>query len=547
MAKITSRGALEAWFKKHNRADFAQVIAARAALRVLPYSFTKDLSDKWVATNSPVLFHASFLSWAASNLPVYGMEAAANSIADAAQVAFTEAADTLPVFGRPGAQAIYSISRAVIAAADNINAAPSATDAVLVSSNAAMFMGTDFVLWENLNHDCNWLASARDPTLASRLLTREPLWPAGEPDGWREIWDSATKRLAALNQGYSVWIDWYNRRLKGEDAAFDIPGDSDRAQDIVIITRLPDGTNEDFWDKGAAYVNTTLQSWIDEARERVKPLSVIDPNLEPRPQNPDALVWQSDEASRIGVDALSGADALDYSDEARDRHSEARDEAQRVRALCATSDAAYEIGGLLDRYLEAMGETIEGVRPGLFVQRGERLRQALTSRIADGNTSNYGPLPDQVRDGLKGWQSAHNAFVGLDAKLARIDSALYGPDARRSIVPPDEIRAVAKSADEAAILQPGGREALEGAAAIAPTPPDADDRRSRLSSETAKNFGRKVLSVLWFGIQGGTVSYAIGHWVVANAAWFRTWFADDPATLAVVERILDLLSKLPLS
>jgi hypothetical protein len=275
-----------------------------------------------------------------------------------------------------------------------------------------------------------------------------------------------------------------------------------------------------------------------------------DAQLEPRPQNPDALVWQSDAENRIGVDALSGVDALDVSDEARDRHHEARDEAQRVRALCGTSDAAYEIGGLLDRYLEAMGETIEGVRPGLFVQRGERLRQALSSRIADGVASNYGPLPDQVRDGLKGWQSAHNGFVGLDAKLARIDSALYGPDARRNIVPPEEIRAVAKSADEAEILQPGGRDALEGAAAIAPTPPDPDDRRSRLSSETAKNFGRKIIERLWPFVAGGLSVdgiYSLAKWAFENRDWFRKLFVDDPTMLSVVERVIDFLSKLPLA
>ncbi len=528
MAQITSREELEEWLKD-KPTDWGQVIAARAALRVLPDGFGAYVSDDAVAKHSLALFRATAISWAARNFPAYDISKAADAAAYAAYAA------SRANYADPGSSEAYAdASRAARAAAD-------------VGDFRVGYVVSP-PLWSNLSADCDWLENAGDPALASRFLTREPLWPGGESGGWSEAWVSATGRLAALNLGYSVWVDWYDRRVKGKCAAFDIPGDTDRIEDKKILARLADATDEDFWSKGATYVNTTLQSWIDEARERVKPPPPQDVTVaEPRPQNPDALVWQSDADNRIGVDAQSGVDALDVSDEARDRHHEARDEAQRVRALCGTSDAAFEIGGLLDRYLEAMGERIEGVRPGLFVQRGERLRQALASRIADGTASNYGPLPDQVRDGLRGWQSAHNAFVGLDAKLARIDSALYGPDARHNIVPPDDIRAIANSADEAEILQPGGRDALEGAAAIAPTPPDADDRRSRLSSETVKNFGRKVLSVLWFGMKGGTVFYGLGHWIVANAGWFRKWFADDPPTLAVVERILDFLSKLPLT
>jgi hypothetical protein len=548
MAQITSHEELLEWLKD-KPADFAQVIAARAALRVLPYAFDKDVPEKWVNDFASPLIRKIAISWAARNFPAYDMVAATYAASDAPADA--------PINAEP--YATYAASGAAHAASDaargsdaNARAMDAVAGAIRAAYLAAWPSDADAeaayaVVWSNTLHDCDWLESDGYAASASRRLTREPLWPAGEPDGWDMAWVSAAGRLAALNEGYSVWADWYDRRIKGERAAFDIPGDTRRVEDEKILARLADATNEDFWDKGAAHVNTTLQGWIDEARARVRPPQ-HDVNLpEPRPQNPDALVWQSDADNRIGVDAQFGADALDVSDEARDRHSEVRDEAQRVRALCGKSDAAFEIGGLFDRYIEALGETIEVARPGLLVQRGERLRQALVSRIADGAASDYGPLPDQVRDGLRGWQSAHNAFVGLDPKLARIDSALYGPDARRIIVPPDEIRAIAKSADEAAILQPGGRDALEEAAAIAPVPPDPDDRRSRLSSETAKNFGRKVLSVLSFGVKSGIISYGFGHWVVANANWFRTWFADDPATLPIIERILDLLSKLPLA
>jgi hypothetical protein len=542
MAQITSLEELSEWLED-KPANFAQVIAARVALRVLPYAFAKGIPDDWVKANSLALFRATIISWAARNFPAYDMHITA---ADADLAAFKFGTSSHDI-AYPSSASIASGAFAAATASTAIDSAASTVDYAVGAANA--YAGALHVnaVWANINYDCVWLEGIKNRASGARILTRKMLWLAGEADVRGGARTYAYLRLINLDQSYVVWVDWYDRRVRGERAAFDIPGDTRRVEDEKILARLADATNEDFWDKGAAHVNTTLQGWIDEARARVRPPQ-HDVNLpEPRPQNPDALVWQSDADNRIGVDAQFGADALDVSDEARDRHSEVRDEAQRVRALCGKSDAAFEIGGLFDRYIEALGETIEVARPGLLVQRGERLRQALVSRIADGAASDYGPLPDQVRDGLRGWQSAHNAFVGLDPKLARIDSALYGPDARRIIVPPDEIRAIAKSADEAAILQPGGRDALEEAAAIAPVPPDPDDRRSRLSSETAKNFGRKVLSVLSFGVKSGIISYGFGHWVVANANWFRTWFADDPATLPIIERILDLLSKLPLA
>ena len=45
---------------------------------------------------------------------------------------------------------------------------------------------------------------------------------------------------------------------------------------------------------------------------------------------------------------------------------------------------------------------------------------------------------------MRGWQSAHNAFVGLDPALARRDAALFGPDAKRALVGPEDIRAIAR-------------------------------------------------------------------------------------------------------
>ena len=59
MAQITSREELHVWLKD-KPADWAQVIAARAALRVLPSAFVHDGndSDKWMKASAIAFFRA---------------------------------------------------------------------------------------------------------------------------------------------------------------------------------------------------------------------------------------------------------------------------------------------------------------------------------------------------------------------------------------------------------------------------------------------------------------------------------------------------------
>ena len=254
MAQITSREDLEEWLKD-KPASWAQIIASRAALRVLPYAFGEETPQRWISIYSLALFRATAISWAARNFPARDMGTAAR----AAEVAASAATDA----------AAYP---AATDAADSAAAAAYVTDDAANAASGAGYAADSAahgsVAWANISHDCNWQTSEGDPALVSRRLTREPLWPAGQPSGWDATWDYAATRLRGLDQGYDVWINWYNSRIQGHDAAFEIGGDIFRTEDKAILARLADATNEDFWDKGAAYVNTTLQSWIDEARER---------------------------------------------------------------------------------------------------------------------------------------------------------------------------------------------------------------------------------------------------------------------------------------
>jgi hypothetical protein len=269
MAQITSREELVGWLKDKPD-DWAQAIVARAALRALPYAFGLGVKLYWIDTFALSLLRALAISWAATNFPApntvsgsYFIDAAvrANVAANAAvsanaAVRANAAASTLAdVDAYPAAHAAEEASFAAI----RPNDAPFAAYAAARAADA-------YSAWADLNRDCDWLAGKGHREQAARLLTYEPLWSAGASYGWKRTRLFATTQLLALDPTYQVWIDWYNRRIEGHDAAFDIPGDIDRVHDKAILVRLADASDEDFWGKGATYVNTTLQRWIDEAR-----------------------------------------------------------------------------------------------------------------------------------------------------------------------------------------------------------------------------------------------------------------------------------------
>jgi hypothetical protein len=270
MGQITSRKELEEWLKD-KPADWAQVIAVRAALRVLPYGFDEPTLKEWLDSNALSLIRAIAIAWAARNFSAHHSMVTASDAA--AYVVSNASADTLDdtskSFATVAAYAAEVISTIDAAAYNADYAAAIVASTAFSAANGAAAASAAATVWANTSYDCNWLKKYPDPELASCQIASIMLWRVGVPvSGWHAKWDYRSKRPRGLDAGYQVWIDWYNRRIEGHDAAFYIPGDIDRVHDKAILARLADATDEDFWGKGATYVNTTLQRWIDEAREQ---------------------------------------------------------------------------------------------------------------------------------------------------------------------------------------------------------------------------------------------------------------------------------------
>jgi hypothetical protein len=283
MVEITSGKGLEDWLKD-KPVDWAQILAMRIALRIFPYSFGILTPKEAVKNFSLPLIRAASMSWIMHNFSGYDVTTSMHRAANAARIASShnnddslrfDVVETIALSAR--AQFIFDSSydidsttileyanRASFYDSSAITRAYFARFAEFVSSRG--LNANVSAMWHNISKDCQVLISSSKLASEAHILASTTSWLNEKPKGWWAAWGDAVRELRDLDQGYDVWIDWYNRRIEGHDAAFDIPGDVDRIHDKAILARLADATNKDFWDKGATYVNTTLQSWIDDAR-----------------------------------------------------------------------------------------------------------------------------------------------------------------------------------------------------------------------------------------------------------------------------------------
>jgi len=249
--------------------DWAQIIAVRAAMRVLPYM--GGASRDWIAPNAVVPFRALALSWAARNLPTLDMHRATEA---AAQVAWDIADGEAATAAYAPADAAYDAALAAHSSkSEAIESAARTSDAYAgyernrpASARAANVSKES--LWTAARADYSLLLQLTDDLTAAQYLSTTPLWHKTPPTSFRLAWKGLKRQLTDIDVNYGVWVEWFERRLAGAVAGFDISGDTNRQEDQQIFLRLAEATDEDFWSKGAVHVNTELRRWLDEARER---------------------------------------------------------------------------------------------------------------------------------------------------------------------------------------------------------------------------------------------------------------------------------------
>jgi hypothetical protein len=506
--KIRNTDDLAKWLG-HQPTDQVGIIAVRIAMRALPA--IQQLQTKSSISCAIVMFRALFAGWASANSP--------ENFSRTARMQANEAARRLLQSLPPTSLSAFPVAQTSFIANEISFVVPRVFSELLTeaTSSLARALANSQQAWRSVSADCDWLTSNSSSDKASRELSRRRLWLRQKPNDWQTAWEKLADRLIEIDPNFSVWLDWFERRIRGESPAFDIPADKRRVEDERLVRRLAATTDQDFWDFGHEYVNATLKGWLDEARARVAPAAAQEDVKDIRnfsgvsggggpaftnademfplvpAQNRNALSFRTDEDGRITIDASASVDQLRTDADARDRHSEAASEANAVLDRCRSNNAAARLTLRLENYLAAIGPSIEDTKPSLLVQRGEKLRQELAAYAAPDTLLD--PIADDILVDLKGWQSSHNIMVGLDPVLMAIDTAMLGPDRRPALIPPDEIKQFARDAQEADLLAEGTEEIIIEAADLAPTIPDPEDRRTNFSREMVKNLCLETFSI----------------------------------------------------
>jgi hypothetical protein len=427
MAQITSPEELDKWLED-KPAQWGKFIAVRNAQRVLPLAFAPLVDDKWIVDTAFLLFRALFIAQSATDFPPYDpavQHPAGADVMQAGNLAGGFAAD---------ADNADSLNKALnyYGAANAAHAATIATEAAMAASAGASshaifcatsgiqpiigYFGRDLA-WEIMTDDINFLSAEADDFRIKNLS--QPLWPQGHRPGWFDkTWEQAKPRLLAIDPSYAVWIEWYERRILGEAFVFD----QHLEVDNQVIEKIDQGKYA-FWEQDAIVVNTTLQSWIDAARERVAPKEIP-------PQEADALAY--------GVNAAGKLDRLPATDQ-----QHLRDAPDQQRIYRDVREAALELQGegqrlgarlekALDRFLASLPENFGDAECYSIWRDGNTLRRIhLAHRaVAGGKDYDDKRLDAAMAEMLGDVLDRYNLFAFGDDGLRAKDEAAIPPQER---------------------------------------------------------------------------------------------------------------------
>jgi hypothetical protein len=282
-------------------------------------------------------------------------------------------------------------------------------------------------------------------------MTRRSLWLGQPPKDWMAEWNAIIEKLLGIDPNYSVWIDWYERRIRGERAAFDIPGDKGRIEDKKILRRLAEATDEDFWGKGHEYVNATLKGWLDDARARVAPPSepdirevggisvgggfstaMVERVWPTPPQDHGAIAYGVNDQGKL--DRLPNSDQVHLRDvpDQRRAYSDMRDTAAEL--LAEGQRLGHRLQRALDRFLNSLPDGFGDAEAYLVWRDANALRRLHRAHreAAKRSEPDEAKLEPVVAEGLGGLLDLYNNFAFADDGLRAKDEARIAPQERAS-------------------------------------------------------------------------------------------------------------------
>lgn len=553
VADIRDSDSLEAWLEGQPR-EVAVIVAARAALRVLPLVVSEgegDRGDKraallrycravaaaWVAGTWPA--HAFTVRSAASDA-AFASDAASDAAfaadsADAASAAASDAAaDAAFAADAAAADAATAAADAASAAADAAFAAAAASRAAFASgavfdgaaagaSRAAGTFGGD-AIYDRINDDAKFIESGRNVF----ELGVAPLWRGDIPGLIRQRWDGFRNALPKdVYVHWNVWIDWYEDRLRGS------AGSRPVIEELEIARVLIPGKE---WEQGAAHVNALIKLLEDEHR-RVDPDDVGS-------QEPIGTLF-SDDGPEVDRSSDGRRQRPTSGDIAEDFHAQLREALDALIAATGdsgrTSNRFTDVASLSRRLLEALGSGPTSVRPAQTVAHAGKLDRAVQAddrRRRDPDLE--GPaLSADEREALDNAVDAAKTYINTDPVLGLMEQARLG----KSQIPIDDAlaRHVVDAAAEEGAATEDAREAVEDAAEAGP-----DGTNSRFYGATVLNFMRAALRIGANYSLKMKAGIKVARWLVKHEEKILALLEPMADLRDFAARLISVLKRLPL-
>jgi hypothetical protein len=538
--EIDSLEELERWLK-NRPSTWAAAIALRLAERVFPLALDPTFSRSSLQLQSLQLqvCRAAVIAAIASGYNPRNATAAA----DADLTLF----DLLAI--KDGTRKTFAAIRCfrhAVSAADNnqanasirssaecaIGAARSATEA------AGSYANT---IWEMVSRDCSYLTSYRSQSAAGsrRTLNSIALWGEGNDGPFANEWLGLRETMA--QNGFGLWVDWYDRRLRGSASRFSLPSELDDR----LGHRLIEQDNR-WWRGDPKFVNASIQAWIDE---------LTSSSGQPQPQSDFGLILKRNEGGAIEADELAGADQVLTTQEALDRHAEVCRMLGKADKLSNGHNVATVLADPILEVLEVIGDSPTSMRLGRIFPRMELLLRQSEGVIADIKAGDdFSDLQSRARDIVSVLEVLSKAWwqmVNFDPALARRVPLQSDPDkpSYPDVSPTQIIMVINQSTISGDLTVNTGKWIKE----LAPDPntgKHTDTRSERRWWETVWNWGRsvvtwvyenKVKTITLTGMMG------TGKWMLDHSDWLRSLFANNPQMLSIIGDLLAWLRTLPLA
>lgn len=444
--EIDSELTLRKWLLDKPTA-WTQILATRAALRALPMS--RRAEKDWFAQHALSTIRACAISWAALTAPHFEWVGASGNattfveetVKSASRMA-VEARRVSRAGNMPGINRTASDWVAVNAAAESAKSAVYSIlhpeDSAYFVANAATWAGlASPAFWLAISADCDFLSANIIDSSAQKSLLWKPLWLARSNRRSAIETSGFLSKLADLDSEFLPWVEWYERRNRGERSTFEIPGDRNHVEDTAILGRLAAASDEDFWAKGYKHVNAELASWLEEARTRA---AVLSAEQETKPEDP----------TKIDVPPpVSGATAYGLNTEGKldplpnNAQQHLRDLPIQRQAYAEMREAAQELQGLgqrlgpkllpkVDRFLDAAPERFENAVVALLWSAGTALRTLywMHKAVADNPEPDEAKLDPAAAVMLRGLLDYYNVFAFGDDGLREKDENRIAPQER---------------------------------------------------------------------------------------------------------------------